>query len=103
ILCFSIKTTGTPSKAAAAATDKPPDPAPMTHRSEVSVSVMRLISFVRSRRILPAPQYTTRDHRHQRQNAQRRQRNQHLWRHQRIAFEIDMAGCRAARKTGTIL
>ena len=31
--CFSISTTLTPSWAAAAATDRPPEPAPITHRS----------------------------------------------------------------------
>src|SRR5262249_61311992 len=35
---FSINTTGTPNAAAAATTDKPPEPAPITHRSGVRIS-----------------------------------------------------------------
>ena len=38
---FSISTTGTPSAAAAAATDSPAAPAPMTQRSGVSCSAMQ--------------------------------------------------------------
>src|SRR5262249_35504575 len=37
---LSISTTGTPNAAAAAATERPPAPAPMTHRSGFRVSVM---------------------------------------------------------------
>src|SRR5690606_12276613 len=38
ILCFSISTVETPKAAAAAATDRPPEPAPITQMSGVSVS-----------------------------------------------------------------
>ena len=41
ILCFSISTTGTPNAAAAAATDRPPEPAPITQMSGVRISAMR--------------------------------------------------------------
>ena len=44
ILCLSISTAGTPKAAAAAATDKPPEPAPITQMSGVSVSAMPLSS-----------------------------------------------------------
>src|SRR6476619_247004 len=37
---FSINTTGTPNAAAAAATERPPAPAPITHRSGRSSSMM---------------------------------------------------------------
>src|SRR5262249_59341106 len=37
---LSISTTGTPNAAAAAATERPPGPAPMTHRSGLRVSAM---------------------------------------------------------------
>src|SRR6266571_8634779 len=40
ILPFSISTTGTPKAAAAAATDRPPEPAPITQRSGVRISVI---------------------------------------------------------------
>src|SRR5215471_15643469 len=40
ILPFSISTTGTPKAAAAAATDRPPEPAPMTQMSGVKRSAM---------------------------------------------------------------
>ena len=44
---FSISTTGTPSvAAAAAATDSPPEPAPMTQRSGVSCSAMPILSAI---------------------------------------------------------
>src|SRR6266481_4705163 len=41
ILPFSTSTTGTPKAAAAAATERPPEPAPMTQRSGVRTSGMR--------------------------------------------------------------
>ena len=37
---FSISTTGTPNAAAAAATDRPPEPAPMTQMSVLRRSAM---------------------------------------------------------------
>jgi len=37
-LCFSISTVGTPKAAAAAATDRPPEPAPITQMSGVRIS-----------------------------------------------------------------
>src|SRR6266508_6530034 len=40
ILAFSINTTGTPKAAAAAATERPPEPAPITQMSGVSRSTM---------------------------------------------------------------
>ena len=42
ILCLSISTIGTPKAAAAAATDRPPDPPPITQISGLRVSAMTL-------------------------------------------------------------
>ena len=53
ILPCSISTTGTPNAAAAAATERPPDPAPITQMSVVMCLGMLLPLFVIAHRSLP--------------------------------------------------
>src|SRR6266851_6614652 len=48
ILWRSISTVGTPNAAAAAATDRPPGPPPITQRSGVSVSTVSPVTLARN-------------------------------------------------------
>src|SRR3954471_12860955 len=94
ILPFSISTTGTPNAAAAAATERPPEPAPITQMSGLRTSATPPRGCLSERRGALArvtPPQPLQDNRDQRERAQRRERRKQLRRHQRAKIEMDRA------------
>src|SRR3989337_2018317 len=83
---FAINTTGTPNWAAAAATESPPEPAPMTQRSGFSTSSIAAFPPYASDGAAPEPLHCNRDQRH---DTQRRQPRNQLRCQQRSRIEVE--------------
>src|SRR5262249_3964506 len=112
ILPRSISTTGTPNAAAAAATERPPEPAPITQMSGLRTSATPPLK--RSGETRGALARVTRleslqplhNNRDQRERAEGRERGEQLRRHQPAEFEVDraLAASRGeARTVGALL
>src|SRR5215218_5078887 len=80
---LSTSTTGTPKAAAAAATDNPPEPAPITQRSGLSTSTIRSPVI-----LTPTGEPFCRD-RNQAHCPQRHQSNQQFWSERCFGIECD--------------
>src|SRR5262245_55195745 len=116
-LPFSISTTETPKAAAAAATERPPEPAPITQMSGVKQSAISCLDSTAAaspgspRSSQRTGDACTRlpplhDHRHERENAERRERGQKLRRDRVMHVELEAAiGAppRQARPIGGLL
>src|SRR3954453_1088645 len=101
----SMRTTGTPKEAAIAATDKPPEPAPMTQRSGFSTSLkeersaqsssVRMLGRrrrgLRHRRVGRAAAPMADDDGDQGHDAERGEGSEDLWREDRPKIEIEGA------------
>src|SRR5215475_767609 len=120
ILLFSTSTTGTPKAAAAAATERPPEPAPITQMSGCKRSAMpspgdargktRIVDRAASR-ITHYPSARVRrrpcaqplhHHRNERENAERHEGAEKLRRERRLHVEFEPALLPTRRKAGLV-
>src|ERR1043165_9308455 len=102
---FSISTTGTPNAAAAAATERPPEPAPITQMSGLRTSATPPRGCSGERRgALPhvAPPQPFHHDRHERKRAERSEGSEQLRGHQRAEVEVDRAFAAARGEARTI-
>src|SRR5262245_5973813 len=119
ILFFSTNTTGTPKAAAAAATERPPEPAPMTQMSGCRRSAMaspgdargktRIVDRHGSRIIRALARVRRRAraqplhrHRNERQNAERHEGAEKLRRERRLHVEFEPAIGATRREAGLV-
>src|SRR5262245_23891850 len=112
-LPFSMSTTETPKAAAAAATDRPPEPAPITQMSGVKQSAISCLDSTTA--ASPGARRSSQrtgdacarlqplhDHRNQRENAERRERGQKLRRDRAVHVELEPAIGASRRQAGLI-